>query len=62
MSEKELQAVIKTLEALKEDAFRKSDHAIPTYAANKNGQYMAYHKSIEIIKKAMKSGGTEDGK
>ncbi len=59
MSEKELQAVIKTLEALRDEAFRKSVGRNSAYSANKSGQYSAYHKSIEIIKKAMK--GAENG-
>lgn len=55
MDEKELQAVIKLLETLRDTAFYKSTHSSSaTYSANKNGQYTAYHKAVEIIKKATK--------
>jgi hypothetical protein len=54
MSEKELQEVIKKLEALRDEAFHKSNHTNAVYSANRNGQYTAYHKAIEIIKKAQK--------
>lgn len=54
MSEKELEEVIKKLEALRDEAFYRSNHKNAAYSANKNGQYTAYHKAIDIIKKAQK--------
>lgn len=55
MSDKELQTVIKQLEILRDEAFHNSNKISPVTAAYKSGQYSAYHKAVEIIKKAAKS-------
>ena len=54
MNEAELQKVINKLEQLREEAFNKSVHSSGSYSANKNGQYSAYHKAVELLKKAQK--------
>ena len=54
MEEEALKKVINKLEALRDEAFYKSNHTNAVYAANRNGQYTAYYKAIEIIKKAQK--------
>lgn len=55
MGEKELQEGISKLEALMNEAFYKSNQRRNiAYSANLNGQYTAYHKAIELIKKAQK--------
>ena len=54
MGEQELQEVINKLEALRDEAFYKSNHTNATYSANKSGQYTAYYKAIELLKKAQK--------
>ena len=60
MDEKELQAVVKLLEALRDEAFYKSSTSTnATYSANKNGQYTAYHKAVEIINKVMRGEAYE---
>lgn len=47
----ELQKAIKKLEALRDEAYYKANQGrYPNYSANKQGQYTAYHKAIEVIK------------
>ena len=50
MDEKSLNDLIKMLEYLRDDAFSRasgSNHAF------QNGRYSAYHKTLELIRKAM---------
>lgn len=55
MNEEAVQALIVKLEALRDDAFRKANQrGNSAYSANRSGQYTAYHKAIELIKKATK--------
>ena len=51
MDEKTLNDLIKKLEAMRDDAFSR---ASGTNHAFQNRRYSAYHKTIELIRKAMK--------
>lgn len=51
----ELEKAIKRLEALRDESYFKANQGRhPNYSANKQGQYTAYHKAIEIIKAALR--------
>ena len=54
----ELEKAIKRLEALREEAFYISTHRRGASADNRAGQYLAYHKAVEIIKAAMRKDNT----
>jgi len=45
---------IKKLEALRDEAYFKSTHHRGAYASNRAGQYTAYHKAVELVKKAVR--------
>ena len=50
---------IKKLEALRDESYFKANQGRhPNYSANKQGQYTAYHKAVEIIKAAMRKDNT----
>ena len=51
----ELEKAIKKLEALRDESYFKANQGRhPNYSANKQGQYTAYHKAVEIIKAALR--------